>query len=68
MAEADGQWGYALFREELQEAKIRVLDRLSQVKQNAQELEAIRLAGSGPRIGSPVEQTQKEETEHEPRP
>ncbi len=46
MAAADGKWGFADHREALQQAKIRVLDRLAQLKQNAAELENMKRAGT----------------------
>jgi hypothetical protein len=45
MNEADGRWGLGLFKEQLQQAKISLLDRLKQVKKNAAEFEEQRLAG-----------------------
>ena len=44
MAEADGEWGLAVFREYLQRAKLRSYDRLKQIKLNATEYEQQRLA------------------------
>lgn len=45
MNEADGRWGLGIFKEQLQQAKISLLDRLKQVKKNAAEFEEQRLAG-----------------------
>jgi hypothetical protein len=45
MNEAEGRWGLGMFKEELQQAKISLLDRLNQVKKNAAEFDQQRLAG-----------------------
>ena len=45
MRRADGKWGLSLYRVELQQAKIHLLDRLRQVEQNAAEYDQQRKAG-----------------------
>ena len=45
MSRADGRWGLGLYRVELQQAKIHLLDRLRQVEKNAREYDQQRTAG-----------------------
>lgn len=45
MNRADGRWGLGLYRVELQQAKIHLLDRLRQVEKNAAEYDQQRTAG-----------------------
>ncbi len=44
MAQAEGRWGLDIFGDELQKTKLRMIDRLEQVKENARQYEAQRLA------------------------
>ena len=44
MAKYDGQWGLALFQEELKSAKLRFIDSLKQVEKNARAFEEQRRA------------------------
>ena len=47
MARAGGKWGLDLYREELDKEKIRLLDRLKQVRINAKQYDEQRLAQDG---------------------
>lgn len=49
MARAAGKWGLDLYREELNTEKIRLFDRLEQVRINAKQYEEQRLAQDGDR-------------------
>ena len=44
MLRAAGKWGLDLYRDEFQDAKVRLLDRLKQVRVNAKQYEEQRLA------------------------
>ena len=44
MSQADGRWGLAIFAEELGAGKLRALDRLEQIRKNAQEFRQQRAA------------------------
>lgn len=52
---AEGRWGLAIFRGELQEGKLRALDRLEQIKANASEFDEQARA-----VGSPAPEREKE--------
>ncbi|MDJ0761812.1 MAG: hypothetical protein QNJ97_02390 [Myxococcota bacterium] len=51
MRQAEGRFGLALFQEALQREKIRVLDRLGQVKQDARAFDEMRKAGNMDGLG-----------------
>ena len=48
LARHDGRWGIRRFSEELQAEKLRLLDRLEQVEQNARAYDEQRIAGGAP--------------------
>lgn len=47
MVEADGVWGIDLMSQELNDTKLRVIDRLKQVKENARQYDEQKLAREG---------------------
>ncbi|MCP4599281.1 MAG: hypothetical protein GY847_01870 [Proteobacteria bacterium] len=58
---AENRWGLTLFRDDLQKAKIRILDRKKQVKRNAIEHDNQKLAGSALEVNSETTEEKKHE-------